>query len=156
MLRQNNPIFGEIVAMAKLSKNTKTSVVKEPAVAYKKSVGSLRAIAKNSNAGNAKIVHWLGGSSLLGPITSEFDLINAGQKGIAKASVDQLANYLGISRKAMAEDIFDLSVKTMERKSPKDKMDRRTSAHAIEIAKVMQHAYEVFEDEQKLKHWVNK
>ena len=44
----------------------------------------------------------------------------------------------------------------MERKSPKDKMDRRTSAHALEIAKVMQHAFEVFEDEQKLKHWVNK
>ena len=141
--------------MAKIAKNTKPSVVKEPAVAYKKNAGSLRAV-KNANTAKAKIVHWLGGSSLLGPITSEFDLINASQKGIAKASVDELANYLGISRKTMAEDIFDLSVKTMERKSPKDKMDRRTSAHALEIAKVVQHAYEVFEDEGKLKFWVNK
>ena len=142
--------------MSKIAKNTKTSVVKEPAVAYKKNAGHLRAVAKSTNAAKAKIVHWLGGSSLVGPITSEFDLINAGEKGIAKASVDELANYLGISRKVMAEDIFDLSVKTMERKSPKDKMDRRTSAHALEIAKVMQHGYEVFEDEEKLKHWVNK
>ena len=142
--------------MAKISKNIKAAVVKEPAVAYKKKPSPLRAVNKNADAAKTELVYWLGGGSLVSPISSEFDLISAGQKGIAKASIDELANYLGISRKAMAEDIFDLSVKTMERKSPKDKMDRRTSAHAIEIAKVMQHAYEVFEDEQKLKHWVNK
>lgn len=142
--------------MAKIAKNSKAPVVKEPAVAYKKKYSPLRAVNKNTHTSKTELVYWLGGSSLLGPISSEFDLLNAGQKGIAKASVDELANYLGISRKAMAEDIFDLSVKTMERKSPKDKMDRRTSAHALEIAKVMQHAYEVFEDEQKLKLWVNK
>ena len=156
-LRQNILNFGENVAMAK---KVKVSLAKETAAAYKKSNTSRASqpgqAKLNEASSKSKIIYWLGGNSLLGPIASEFDLITAGQKGIAKASVDELANYLGISRKAMAEDIFDLSVKTMERKSPKDKMDRRTSAHALEIAKVVQHAYEVFEDEEKLKHWVNK
>ena len=160
-LRQNVLTFGENVAMAKIAKKAKVPQVKEPATPYLKSPNTLRSAQRegeqiNSKSSNNKINHWLGGNSLLGPISSEFDLINAGQKGIAKASVDALANYLGVSRKVMAEDIFDLSVKTMERKSAKDKMDRRTSAHALEIAKVVQHAYEVFEDEEKLKHWVNK
>ena len=102
-------------------------------------------------------MYWLGGNALVGhPIDSDFDLLLAGSEGISKASVDELANYLGISRKSMAEDIFDLSVKTLERKAATDKMDRRTSAHAFEIARVMQHAFEVFEDEEKVKHWVNK
>lgn len=145
--------------MAKIAKKTKAFQVKEPAAPYHK---TLRATTQPgvaqvaSKSANNKINHWLGGNSLLSPISSEFDLINASGKGIAKASVDELANYMGISRKAMAEDIFDLSVKTMERKSPKDKMDRRTSAHALEIAKIMQHAFEVFEDEEILKHWINK
>ena len=44
----------------------------------------------------------------------------------------------------------------MERKGPKEKLDRRTSSHALEIAKLLQHAFEVFEDEEKVKRWINK
>jgi putative toxin-antitoxin system antitoxin component (TIGR02293 family) len=83
-------------------------------------------------------------------------LINLSNEGIAKSSIDALASYLGVSRKSMAEDILDLSVKTLERKASSDKLDRRTSSHALEIAKVMQHGYEVFEDEEKLKRWISK
>jgi len=90
------------------------------------------------------------------PINSDFDLIAISEKGVSKASIDELCNYLGISRKSLAEDIFDLSVKTLERKGPKEKLDKRTSAHALEIAKVLQHAFEVFEDEEKVKRWINK
>jgi putative toxin-antitoxin system antitoxin component (TIGR02293 family) len=151
--------------MAKKLKKPVSSVVKEPAVLYKTNSRreSYLAVAPTKHAKSPSkkeshpITRWLGGTQLVASsIKSDFDLINAGSEGISKSSVDALANYLGISRKSMAEDIFDLSVKTLERKAPADKMDKRTSSHALEIAKVMQHAFEVFEDEEKLKRWLNK
>jgi putative toxin-antitoxin system antitoxin component (TIGR02293 family) len=110
-----------------------------------------------SKENKSSVVYWLGGNTLFEhSMRSDFDLLNAGAEGIAKASVDELAVHMGVNRKYIAEDIFDLSVKTLERKSPADKLDRRTSSHAIEIAKLMQHAYEVFEDEEKLRRWINR
>ena len=103
------------------------------------------------------IDRWLGGDDLVAnPIVSDYDVLYSSAQGIAKASVDQLANHLGISRKSMAEDILDLSVKTLERKAPTDKLDKKTSSHALEIAKTLQHAFEVFEDAEKVKQWINK
>jgi len=102
------------------------------------------------------VIYWLGGASILSnQIRSDFDLLLTGSNGIPKSSIDELANNLGISRKSMAEDILDLSVKTLERKAPGDKLDKRTSSHALEIAKVLQHAFEVFEDEEKTKRWMS-
>jgi putative toxin-antitoxin system antitoxin component (TIGR02293 family) len=164
-LRQNIHKFGKNVAMAKKLKKSGSLVVKEPAVLYttkpRRQSPMAIAPAKNAKVASKKesheITRWLGGAQLIpSSIKSDFDIINAGSEGISKSSVDALANYLGISRKSMAEDIFDLSVKTLERKAPADKMDKRTSSHALEIAKVMQHAFEVFEDEEKLKRWLNK
>ena len=164
-MRQNIHNFGENVVMAKKLKKPDSSLVKEPAVLYKTNSRRENYLtaspAKHAKSPSKKeshtITRWLGGAQLISSsIKSDFDLINAGSEGISKSSVDALANYLGISRKSMAEDIFDLSVKTLERKAPADKMDKRTYSHAFEIAKVMQHAFEVFEDEEKLKHWVNK
>ena len=154
--------------MAKRVKKSTSSLLKEPAVLYKINKASFTersSIAhlsvshskSSSKKENHAIIRWLGGAQLVSTfILSDFDLINIGSEGISKSSVDVLANYLGISRKSMAEDIFDLSVKTLERKAPSDKMDKRTSSHAVEIAKIMQHAFEVFEDEEKMKEWLNK
>lgn len=166
--------------MAKAAKKRKSSVVEEVEAPYrtkrsirrsggaflpapaKKGKGktgfqSVKSSKASATEEEASLVHWLGGSALLeNPIRSDFDLLSAGSEGIAKASVDELAARMGVSRKYMAEEILDLSVKTLERKSPADKLDKRTSSHAIEIAKLMQHAYEVFEDEEKLRRWINK
>ena len=159
-IRQNSRMFGKNVAMAKAGKKT---AVKESAVAYRtKNAGN----AYQTRAGTKPIMQaetrqsisrWLGGSSMMvHPIVTEFDVIHTSSEGISKASVDELAAHLGITRKTMAEDIFDLSVKTLERKAPTDKLDKRTSAHALEIARVLQHAFDVFEDEEKVKRWINK
>ena len=140
----------------------KISGVKEPAAAYKikKDDGKnpLKKVPSHSlkvvASGNDKSIgYWLGNQSAL---HSNFDLIHIGSEGISKASIDELASHLGISRKTMAEDIFDLSVKTLERKAPSDKLDKRTSSHALEIAKILHHAYKVFEDEDKIRSWINK
>lgn len=146
--------------------------MKEAAVAYKTKRNSdhekissglrniktpARLIKLNSKENRTLITYWLGGVALVPkPIHSDFDLLLAASEGIPKSSVDVLANHLGITRKSMAEDIFDLSVKTLERKAPSDKLDKKTSSHAFEIAKLMQHAYEVFEDDDKIKRWISR
>jgi putative toxin-antitoxin system antitoxin component (TIGR02293 family) len=104
---------------------------------------------------NSDLAYWLGGTRLTPPIKSEFDVIDLGHKGLPKAAIDALATHMGITRKAIAEDIFDLSVKTLERKSPRELMDKKTSSHALEIARVMGHALMVFEEEEKVRRWIN-
>lgn len=142
--------------MAKVNKKAATSVVKEAPAHYgTKRIAQAGASILLENG--PSIVYWLGGKTILkNPIRSAFDLFIAGSSGIPKSSVDELANHMGVSRKSMAEDILDLSVKTLERKAPSDKLDKRTSSHALEIAKVLQRAYEVFEDEEKIKRWISK
>jgi len=101
-------------------------------------------------------VHLLGGKSILTkPIRSEFDIISLSNEGITKASLDALVGHLGISKKAFSENILDASVKTLERKKSTDKLDKHTSSLVIEIAKVLEHTFIVFEDEEKVKNWLN-
>lgn len=103
------------------------------------------------------LIHWLrGGSNQKDTIRSVFDEINMAIEGVTRASIDNLATRLGISKKKLAEDILLVSVKTLERKRPQERLDKKTSSHAMVIAKVMQHAYQVFEDEEKVKNWMNR
>ena len=98
----------------------------------------------------------LGGKTLIErPIHSEFDIILLSNEGITKQSLESLIGYLGISKKAFSENILDTSVKTIERKKSTDKLSKHISSVAIEIARVVEHALEVFEDEEKVKGWLN-
>ena len=99
---------------------------------------------------------WLGMALSTGRKRSDFDYIRVGQRGIPKGSIDHLAQRIGMSRKNLAEKVFAISVKTLERKSPKTKLDKKISSHAVEIAKVLEHASEVFGDNEKVKDWINR
>jgi len=111
--------------------------------------------ADKPNSG-LNLIRLLGGKNIITkPIRSEFDIISLSNEGITKASLDALIGHLGISKKAFSENILDASVKTLERKKSTDKLDKHTSSLAIEIAKVVEHAFTVFEDEQKVKNWLN-
>jgi len=102
------------------------------------------------------LVYLLGGKDIVThPLRSGFDIISLSNDGITKASVDALSSHLGISKKTFSENILGLSVKTLERKKNTDKLDRHISSHVIEIAKVAKHAFDVFEDEEKVKSWLN-
>lgn len=102
------------------------------------------------------LVDLLGGIKLVdADIRSEFDLINLSNTGIKKASLDALIGHLGMSKKAFTENILNVSVKTMERKKNDEVLDKRTSSYIIEIAKVTEHAFEVFESEEKVQSWLN-
>jgi putative toxin-antitoxin system antitoxin component (TIGR02293 family) len=101
-------------------------------------------------------VNLLGGKSIITkPIRSEFDIISLSNQGITKASLDALIGHLGISKKAFFENILNASVKTIERKKSTDRLDKYISSLVIEIAKVVEHAYAVFGDEEKAKRWLS-
>jgi putative toxin-antitoxin system antitoxin component (TIGR02293 family) len=101
-------------------------------------------------------VSLLGGKNIItNPVHSEFDIISLSNEGITKASLDSLIGYLGISKKAFSENILDASVKTLECKASTDKLNKHTLSMVIEIAKVVEHAFAVFEDEEKVKIWLN-
>ena len=101
-------------------------------------------------------IRFLGGKSIVTqPVRSEFDIISLSNEGITKASLEVLIGYLGISKKAFSENILDASVKTLERKKAIDKLDKHTSSIVIEIAKVLDHAVDVFGNEEKVKRWLN-
>jgi len=113
-------------------------------------------IKKTHPTAELRIVHLLGGAKLVNrPLSTGFDLINLSNEGISKASLEALINHLGVTKKSFSEDVLDISVKTLERKKSTDKLDKRTSSHVIEIAKVVEHAFEVFEDSEKVKRWIN-
>lgn len=102
------------------------------------------------------LINLLGGKKLIStPLNSVFDIIELSNQGLTKASVESLISYMGITRKNFAENILNFSVKTLERKKSEDKLDKYASSHVIEIAKVVEHAFEVFEDEDKVQRWLN-
>lgn len=90
------------------------------------------------------------------PVLSGFDLIALSDEGITRKAIESLAQRIGVSQKTFAESILNISVKTIERKKPTDRLDKKISSHVIEIAKVIQHAGEVFEDKEKLTRWLAK
>lgn len=150
-------IFGKIVAMEKMLKKmakAKPVLTNEPRVNFtiKTTPDNLPVIELDKN-----VLYWLDPSlSNNDRSHSEFDLIAIAHDGITKTSIDSLASHLGITRKNLAENIFDISVKTFERKASHIKLDKKISSHALEIAKVIQHAFEVFQEEDKIKVWINR
>ncbi len=111
---------------------------------------------KHQQSKKLSLVNLLGGKNIIDkPTDTDFDLISLSNDGLTKASLDALTGYLGISKKTFAEHILDASVKTFERKKSTDKLDRHTSSLVIEIAKVVEHAFAVFENEEKVRLWLN-
>ena len=99
----------------------------------------------------------LGGSRLLNAsIKNYYDLIILSRAGISKASAESVISYTGMSKKNFVEDILNLSIKTLERKQGDDKLDKRTSSLVIEVARVLEHTYQVFDDKEKVHRWLSK
>jgi len=89
-------------------------------------------------------------------IQSLLDYIEKSRTGLTRKNIESLAEVLGIPRKQMAEEVLNISVKTIERKSPEEKLDKKISSHAIEIAKLWKHAYGVFQDPEMIRQWLDR
>ena len=99
----------------------------------------------------------LGGvASLNTSIKNYYDLILLSRAGISKASAESVISFTGMSKKSFVEDILNLSIKTLERKQADDKLDKRTSSLVIEVARVLEHTYQVFNDKEKVQKWLSK
>lgn len=99
----------------------------------------------------------LGGAlSLAIPIKNYYDLILLSRAGVSKASAESVISFTGMSKKRFVEDILNLSIKTLERKQADDKLDIRTSSLIIEVARVLEHTYKVFDDKEKVQRWLSK
>ncbi|GGI23856.1 type II RES/Xre toxin-antitoxin system antitoxin [Pedobacter mendelii] len=99
----------------------------------------------------------LGGALSLGiSIKNYYDLILLSRAGISKASAESVISFTGMSKKSFVEDILNLSIKTLERKQADDKLDIRTSSMVIEVARVLEHTYQVFDDKEKVQRWLSK
>lgn len=99
----------------------------------------------------------LGGEILLNTsINNNYDLIILSREGISKASAESVIAFTGMSKKSFVEGILNLSIKTLERKQDNDKLDRKASSLIIEVAKVLEHAYRVFDEKEKVKRWLTK
>ena len=111
------------------TKKPNLTVVKEDEVVY------------NLMDNEIRLTHWLGISAAHSKmIISDFEIIKPGTNGLTKNAINNLASCIGISRKYITENIFDISVKAMERKDTKTRLDKKTSSHAVEIAQVLQHS----------------
>jgi putative toxin-antitoxin system antitoxin component (TIGR02293 family) len=117
----------------------------------------MKVIEKKPKQGQElSFISLLGGKSIItNPIRNDLDIISLSNEGITKASLEALISHLGISKKAFSENILDTPVKTLERKKSTDKLSKHTSSIVIEIAKVVEHAFAVFENEEKVKSWLN-
>ena len=99
----------------------------------------------------------LGGVLLLNTsIKNYYDLILLSRVGITTASAESVISFTGMSKKSFVEDILNLSIKTLERKQADDKLDKRTSSLVIEVARVLEHAYQVFDEKEKVQSWLAK
>ncbi|MET3112291.1 putative toxin-antitoxin system antitoxin component (TIGR02293 family) [Pedobacter sp. CG_S7] len=100
---------------------------------------------------------FLGGKLLLNAsIKNHYDLILLSRVRISKASVESLISFTGMSKKSFVEDILNMSIKTLERKQDNDKLDKRASSLVIEVARVLEHTYRVFNDKEKVERWLSK
>ena len=107
-------------------------------------------------AHNTLIVLLGGRYSAKKPVLSVFDLIALSNEGITRKAIESLAQHIGVSQKTFAENILNISIKTIERKKPSEKLDKKISSHVIEVARLVLHAQEVFEDNDKVVRWFSK
>jgi putative toxin-antitoxin system antitoxin component (TIGR02293 family) len=112
-------------------------------------------IQKDTDA--LSLTDFLGGKLLLNSsISNNYDLIILSREGISKASAESLIGFTGMSKKSFVESILNMSIKTLERKQDNDKLDRTASSLIIEVARVLEHAYRVFDEKEKVKRWLSK
>lgn len=98
----------------------------------------------------------LGGRQFMEAVpVSILDYVTAGNKGIPKLSVINLAEVMDVPMKNMAE-ILNVSYKTLGRKKQTDILDSLSSSLSIEIANTIAKGLSVFEDTDKLNRWLHK
>lgn len=103
----------------------------------------------------AQVGDILGGEKILGKkLVNKMDLVELGSRGITKTAVSNLANYLSLSSKQVA-DLLPVTERTLQRYSPRQHFNQAVSEQVIHIAEVVAKGIEIFKEKSKLLLWLN-
>jgi len=85
--------------------------------------------------------------------TSSMNFVELARQGIAKNSLQKLAEIGGISIKQFTE-LLPVSLRTIQRYSGKDLLAPEVSDHALRIAEVFAKGIDVFDTRQSFQRWL--
>ena len=103
----------------------------------------------------AQVGDILGGEKILGKkLVNKMDLVELGSRGITKNAVSNLANYLSLSSKQVA-DLLPVTERTLQRYSPRQHFNQAVSEQVIHIAEALAKGAEIFKEKSKLLLWLN-
>ena len=103
----------------------------------------------------AQVGNILGGEKALGrKLVSKMDLVELGRIGVTKKAVSNLANYLSLSSKQLA-DLLPVTERTLHRYSSQQHLNQSISEQVIHIAEVLSKGTEIFQEKPKLLLWLN-
>ncbi len=103
----------------------------------------------------AQVGDILGGEKILGKkLVNKMDLVELASRGITKNAVSNLANYLSLSSKQVA-DLLPVTERTLQRYSPRQHFNQAVSEQVIQIAEVLAKGIEIFKEKSKLLLWLN-
>jgi putative toxin-antitoxin system antitoxin component (TIGR02293 family) len=102
------------------------------------------------------VVEVLGGSSLIrGKHSTSLDLVDLGEKGLTKASLSRLAEYLRLTSAQMAR-LLPVTARTLQRYTKKRPLSPVVSGHMLEIAGVAVRGVEVFGEKDVFLTWMSR
>lgn len=97
----------------------------------------------------------LGGEEILGQkLETKMDLVNLSRVGVTKTAVSNLAKYLTLTWKQLAE-LLPVTERTLQRYSDKKNFNPIVSEQVLHIAEVTARGTQVFEDKTKFIVWLN-
>ncbi len=97
----------------------------------------------------------LGGEEILGQkLENKMDLVELSKVGITKTAVSNLAKYLTLSWKQLA-DLLPVTERTLQRYSNQENLNPTVSEQVLHIAEVTAKGTEVFEDKGKFIIWLH-
>ncbi len=108
-----------------MSEYTIQDIIEEPAVAYSASNGA-----------------------------TELQLIKMARKGIAKKALKRIAELSNLSVSELSK-LLPVSLRTIQRYSDDDLLDRAVSEHALQIAEVLSHGTRVFSSLESFQRWLH-
>lgn len=102
------------------------------------------------------VLEVLGGrKKFRGRFDTTLDLIDLGEKGLTKASLLELADFLEVSTAEMAR-LLPITERTIQRYSPSTRLSRAVSDHLLEIARAAVRGVDVFNDKEKFLAWMRR
>jgi len=90
-------------------------------------------------------------------IKNDLSIVENSNKGINASIFFELVNVSGINRNFLAEEIFDVSVKTMLRyKKENKKLNPRNSEIALKLISIFDKGIEIFSSVESFVSWLKK